>query len=105
MLILFSQAAVVRGAALRGLEGLAPRIKHARRHYGVSGDFRFRKNIDPENRSYRSDMDNKKYCTGRMEWLICKVSSVLIGSNYRSHVNLGALTMCYSGGRNCSGYI
>ena len=75
LLISCSQSAVLRGAALRGLEGLAPRIKHARRHYGLSGGFPFRENIDPENRSYFKSTDNTKYCSGRMEWLISKVSS------------------------------
>ncbi|KAF7905182.1 uncharacterized protein EAF01_005703 [Botrytis porri] len=32
---LHPQSAVVRGAALRGLEGIAPRVKQVRRHYGV----------------------------------------------------------------------
>ncbi|THV47569.1 hypothetical protein BGAL_0302g00120 [Botrytis galanthina] len=32
---LHPQSAVVRGAALRGLEGIAPRVKQIRRHYGI----------------------------------------------------------------------
>lgn len=76
MLTRSSQAAVVRGAALRGLEGLAPRIKHARRHYGVTVMLPFRENIDPEDRSYLWKLYNySKYCTGRMKWLISKASN------------------------------
>jgi len=94
LLILCSQSAVLRGAALRGLEGLAPRIKHARRHYGVSGGSHFRENIDPEYRSYIEPMFNQKYCTGRMKWLISKVISVPNGRKYRIRVEFGPLTMC-----------
>ncbi|KAM0183762.1 hypothetical protein ACHAPF_000206 [Botrytis cinerea] len=49
---LHPQSAVVRGAALRGLEGIAPRVKHLRRHYGISLDKSFREGIDPEEDSY-----------------------------------------------------
>lgn len=72
LLMLFSQAAVVRGAALRGLEGLAPRIKHARRHYGIDLSMNFRESVDPESRSYLSKLDNRKLCSGRMRWFISK---------------------------------
>jgi hypothetical protein len=94
MLILFSQTAVVRGAALRGLEGLAPRIKHARKHYGVDVMYPFRENIDPEDLAHMSKTDNIKYCKGRMKWLISKVNNAPRGGNYRSHVGSGLLTIC-----------
>ncbi|TVY15153.1 hypothetical protein LARI1_G006422 [Lachnellula arida] len=71
------QAAVVRGAALRGLEGLAPRIKHARRHYGTCTAEPFRNHIDPEDRSFISEMNNRNYCSGRMQWLVSKASNGL----------------------------
>jgi hypothetical protein len=82
MLIRSSQAAVVRGAALRGLEGLAPRIKHARKHYGMSVSCPFRENIDPEDCSFLWNMDNVKYCSGRMKWLISKASNAPRGGKY-----------------------
>jgi hypothetical protein len=82
MLIRFSQAAVVRGAALRGLEGLAPRIMHARRHYGMSVSRPFLENIDPEDRSFLWHMDKAKYCSGRMKWLISKASNAPRSGNY-----------------------
>jgi hypothetical protein len=63
---------VVRGAALRGLEGIAPRIKRARRHYGFSISKLFREGIDPEETAYIHDFDDLKYCGGRVEWLIAK---------------------------------
>jgi hypothetical protein len=73
-LIHFSQSAVVRGAALRGLEGIAPRVKHARRHYGISLGMPFRAGIDPEESAYLDSLDDSKLCRGRMQWLISKVS-------------------------------
>ena len=69
-----SQSAVVRGAAIRGLEGIAPRVKHARRHYGINLASPFREGIDPEDTAYTDDWDNSKLCGDRMHWLISKVS-------------------------------
>lgn len=69
-----SQSAVVRGAALRGLEGIAPRKKHARRHYGVGSGQLFREGIDPEENSFVSQFDEKKYCDHRTNWMIGKAS-------------------------------
>jgi hypothetical protein len=75
MLILLSQSAVVRGAALRGLEGIAPRMKHVRRHYGIELTMPFREGIDPEEKHFFDRMDNGKRCRRRMEWLISKASN------------------------------
>ncbi|KAH8762343.1 Hsp70 family protein-like protein [Hyaloscypha finlandica] len=61
------QSAVVRGAALRGLEGIAPRMKRARRHYGIGLCFRFREGTDPEELAYIDEFDNIKMCRGRGE--------------------------------------
>lgn len=74
MLICFSQSVIVRGAALRGLEGLAPRMKHARKHYGIALGFPFREGIDPKEYAYPDSLDNEKRCRNRMEWLISKAS-------------------------------
>lgn len=67
------QSAVVRGAALRGLEGIAPRMKQSRRHYGVGLSMPFREGTDPEENSYFDDFHNQKYCRCRVKWLISKV--------------------------------
>jgi hypothetical protein len=83
LLISCSQSAVLRGAALRGLEGLAPRIKHSRRHYGISASYPFRENIDPEDHAFLWYTDNSKYCSGRMKWLISKVSNASNGKKLR----------------------
>lgn len=69
------QSAVVRGAALRGLEGIAPRIKRARRHYGYSISMPFREGTDPEELGWISDFNDVKYCRGRVKWLIAKASN------------------------------
>ena len=71
------QSAVVRGAALRGLEGITPRMKRARRHYGIGISFAFREGKDPEELAYLDDFDIK-YCSGRVEWLIAKASGLLL---------------------------
>ena len=69
------QSAVVRGAALRGLEGIAPRMKRARRHYGFKIAMPFREGIDPEDNAFIRNFDGLKYCEGRVEWLIAKASN------------------------------
>lgn len=68
-----SQAAIVKGACLRGLEGLKPVITHSRAHYGWSWGKRFRKGIDPEANAYTDPLTGEKMCSGRMEWVIPKV--------------------------------
>jgi hypothetical protein len=65
-----SQAAIVKGAALRGLEGLKPSITIATRHYGWSIAIRFREGIDDEKNSHFDNFDSSKRCLGRMEWVI-----------------------------------
>jgi hypothetical protein len=67
------QAAIVRGAAIRGLEGTAPRKKRCRRYYGVTHGSIFREGIDPEERAYIDRWDGVKRCSGKMTWLIQKV--------------------------------
>lgn len=74
VLIFLSQAAIVRGAALRGLEGTAPRVKHIRKHYGFVLGMPFRKDIDLEELAYFDAFDNTKRCL-RMNWIISKVST------------------------------
>jgi hypothetical protein len=73
LLTFWRQSAVVRGAALRGLEGIAPRMKRARRHYGIEVGFYFREGTDPEELAYIDDFDVKR-CDGRVAWLIAKAS-------------------------------
>jgi len=68
------QAAIVRGAALRGMEGIAPSKKCCRRSYGVGSLQMFREGIDPEHRAHWNKWDGSKRCFGRMEWLIAKVT-------------------------------
>ena len=67
------QAAVVRGAALRGLQELAPRVKQARYHYGYDVCKEFREGVDPENLSYIEPFTGKKWCGSRMTWEVSKV--------------------------------
>ncbi|CAG8949948.1 hypothetical protein HYFRA_00004279 [Hymenoscyphus fraxineus] len=78
------QAAIVRGAALRGLEGLAPRKKYARRHYGMCLGMRFRENVDPETSSYIGRYDDVKRCSTRVKWLISKGDEIMQGT-FKEH--------------------
>ncbi|KAI9890244.1 MAG: hypothetical protein M1814_004279 [Vezdaea aestivalis] len=66
------QAAIVKGAALRGLEGLAPRKTQCRRHYGFVLSKDFRPGIDLEEDSYYSKWDGAKRARDYMRWVIRK---------------------------------
>ncbi|KAK6611329.1 hsp70 protein-like protein [Botrytis cinerea] len=57
--------AVLRGAGIRALEELAPRIKYVRRHYGFRISRVFRELLDEEKYAYIDDYSNQKYCKGR----------------------------------------
>ncbi|KAK7514991.1 hypothetical protein IWZ03DRAFT_443731 [Phyllosticta citriasiana] len=67
-----SQAAVVRGAAIRGLEGIRPVTRLARRHYGYSVCMPFRRGVDPEDKSYIDRFDGRKMCRDRIDWPVSK---------------------------------
>jgi hypothetical protein len=71
--IITSQEAIVKGAALRGLELLTPTVRLARRHYGYSISKLFREGVDNENDAYFCDWDNRKMCGARMQWFVAKV--------------------------------
>ncbi|GME37476.1 hsp70 family protein [Neofusicoccum parvum] len=66
------QAAVVRGAALRGLEGLIPEFRQARRHYGFQVSMPFRNGIDPESKGFIDGFSGEKLCRGRVDWVVNK---------------------------------
>lgn len=66
------QAAIVKGAALRGLGNIVPSRRRCRRHCGISLNMVFREGIDPRHRANYDEWDGVKRCSGRMEWLISK---------------------------------
>ncbi|KAL2819288.1 hypothetical protein BDW59DRAFT_151587 [Aspergillus cavernicola] len=66
------QAAIVQGAALRGLEGLQSTTKRCRRHYGFSIHGTFRPGIDKEADSYWDTYTDTKMVQGIMKWAITK---------------------------------
>ncbi|KAH7304134.1 hypothetical protein B0I35DRAFT_152542 [Stachybotrys elegans] len=68
------QAAIVRGAAIRGLEGTMPDNLICRRHYGFSWGLPFNSSTDDERYSYMSF--GWKYCSGYMNWMIGKGTEV-----------------------------
>lgn len=67
------QTAIVKGAALCGLGGLAPVRTRCRRHYGFTLGEVFREGIDSERHAYYDEFDGRKLCSGRMRWAISKV--------------------------------
>lgn len=71
-----SQTAVVRGAAIRGLEGTFPDKVICRRHYGITWGLPFRPGTDDEHYSYMSF--GAKYCSGHMKWILAKVCMTII---------------------------
>ncbi|KIX10397.1 uncharacterized protein Z518_01479 [Rhinocladiella mackenziei CBS 650.93] len=66
------QAAIVKGAVLRGLEGVRPISIIAKRHYGWCWGEPFREGIDDENDAYIDEFDQRKYCADRMHWTVSK---------------------------------
>ncbi|KAK8190988.1 hsp70-like protein [Phyllosticta capitalensis] len=66
------QAAIVQGAALRGLEGLHPSLRIARRHYGIRATHPFRPDVDPESKAFIHRFYGQKYCSERMNWRVRK---------------------------------
>jgi hypothetical protein len=74
----FSQEAIVKGAALRGLLGLQPVKRMSPRHYGYSISMRFREGIDDEDYSWTCPWEGTKWCRHRMEWFIRKVRTMSV---------------------------
>ncbi|KAK3374126.1 hypothetical protein B0T24DRAFT_577000 [Lasiosphaeria ovina] len=66
----FCQSAVVRGAAIRGLEGTTPTVLICRRHYGISYGRPFRSGIDDQKNAYFHW--GEKHCKGWMKWIVSK---------------------------------
>lgn len=65
-----SQEAIVKGAALRGLERLRPSKRLARRHYGYSISMLFREGIDNEDYAWHSDWDGRKWVSSDSNMLV-----------------------------------
>ena len=72
------QAAIVRGAALRGLFGAAPNSKKARRHYGHPQIKPFRYGIDSEAHAI-NDPFTGSCANNRANWMILKGEDIKAG--------------------------
>ncbi|KAH8817272.1 hypothetical protein F5884DRAFT_246530 [Xylogone sp. PMI_703] len=72
----FCQAAIVRGAAIRGLEGTGPSKLICRRHYGITMGRPFKNGIDDEKNAYIDMYTGNKYCAGYMNWKIEKGAEI-----------------------------
>ncbi|KAK0647227.1 Chaperone protein DnaK [Lasiodiplodia hormozganensis] len=75
------QAAVVKGAALRGLESLVPLHRKARRHYGFVVNKPFRPGVDPEDYGFIDEFSMEKVCRERMDWVIRKGQAITPATN------------------------
>jgi len=68
------QAAVVKGAALRGLLGQGSDSTQCRRYYGFSAAHVFESG-DDESSSFVCQFTKRKFCSGKMDWMVHKVRS------------------------------
>ncbi|KAI1990676.1 hypothetical protein LOZ53_003137 [Ophidiomyces ophidiicola] len=73
----YPQAAIVKGAVLRGLEGVRPTTRRCRRHYGFCYVARFRKGVDDEAKATFCEFYGTKFGPPRMNWMIEKGEKVL----------------------------
>ncbi|APA11421.1 hypothetical protein sscle_07g061910 [Sclerotinia sclerotiorum 1980 UF-70] len=72
------QTVVLRGAAIRGLEEIAPRLKYARIHYGFQIFLPFREGKYREEHAFIGEFDNDKYCEGRIQWCLSNDQNLLL---------------------------
>ncbi|PYI36946.1 actin-like ATPase domain-containing protein [Aspergillus indologenus CBS 114.80] len=68
----YAQAAIVQGAALRGLQGLQPTTRRCRRHYGFKMSMLFEEGVDDESDAYIDEWTGLKYTARFMKWMISK---------------------------------
>ncbi|RAL13363.1 Hsp70 family protein [Aspergillus homomorphus CBS 101889] len=66
------QAAIVQGAALRGLEGIRSTTKRCRRHYGFDWSHEFREGYDDDRNAYTDPFNGTKRIGGIVRWMIAK---------------------------------
>ncbi|KAK8235175.1 hsp70-like protein [Phyllosticta capitalensis] len=66
------QAAIVKGAVIRGLLNLKPRVRIARFHYGFGWSAPFREGVDPEEDHWIDKQDGRKMCYRRIKWFVSK---------------------------------
>ena len=71
--MLHRQAAILRGAVMRGLNQIAPRTRKSRAYYGFGCCLPFREGIDAEEDKTLSPINGIYYCEGRISWEIKKV--------------------------------
>ena len=66
------QAAIVKGAALRGLGDIKPSRRRARRHYGFQVSRPFIEGVHPQRLSFLEQWTGLKYCSSLFAWKINK---------------------------------
>jgi hypothetical protein len=67
---LYRQAAIVRGAAIRGLGDIKPMSRRSRRHYGFQLDRRYDPNLDAGRERYVNLFDRSERTRGTIVWSI-----------------------------------
>jgi hypothetical protein len=67
---LYRQAAIVRGAAIRGLGDIKPMSRRSRRHYGFQLDLRYVPDLDDEGNRYTNLFDRSERTRGTIVWSI-----------------------------------
>lgn len=76
-------SSVVRGAAIRGLEGSMVLSKKARRGYGVEIHQSFKEGVDNEEDAFIDEVGGKR-APGYVKWLVKKVITLVSLTNLRS---------------------
>jgi len=72
-------SAVVRGAAVRGLDGSVVLSKKAKRAYGLGVHQRFREGVDNEEESFICPVGGKR-APGYIDWVVKKVGNTSFAS-------------------------
>jgi hypothetical protein len=71
------QAAIMMGAALRGLIGIKPKTRVCRRHYGFQLDLPFDPTQDEPDDMYKDKFNGTRRARGTMVWPLRMVSNAL----------------------------
>ncbi|QDS75963.1 hypothetical protein FKW77_003710 [Venturia effusa] len=71
-----AQAAIVKGAALRGLGNIKPSQRQCRRHYGFATAQEFDDELDDEQFLWIDEYNGKRMCRDRMHWVVLKGEAI-----------------------------
>lgn len=89
----YPQAAIVLGAALRGLGGVKPSSRKCRRHYGFQLDLPYDSDLDEKQHCYKDNYDHTRRARGTMVWKIALGDTI----TEDSFISQGVLKPYYKG--------